>query len=137
MERNVVVLGGGIGGVVAASRLSRDLSSLGSGGRVVLVERDLAHPFASSFPWVMSGTRRPEQVTADLRSLRRRAVDVVRGEVLQIDPDERVVQTATGTIDYRWLVIALGAELEPPMPPATTTQTVHACACIAPGVAGT
>jgi sulfide:quinone oxidoreductase len=120
MERNVVVLGGGIGGVVAASRLSRDLSSLGSGGRVVLVERDLAHPFASSFPWVMSGTRRPEQVTADLRSLRRRAVDVVRGEVLQIDPDERVVQTATGTIDYRWLVIALGAELGPEALPGFT-----------------
>jgi sulfide:quinone oxidoreductase len=113
MEGNVVVLGGGIGGVVAASRLSRELSSLGSGGQVVLVERDLAHPFPPSFPWVMSGTRRPEQVVADLRGLRRRRVDVVQGDVLRIGPDERVVQTTTGTIGYRWLVIALGAELAP------------------------
>lgn len=50
MDRNVVVLGGGIGGVVAASRLSRELSSLDWSGKVVLVDRDFAHPFAPSFP---------------------------------------------------------------------------------------
>jgi NADH dehydrogenase FAD-containing subunit len=43
MDRNVVVLGGGSGGV-AASRLARELSSLGWGGRVVLVDREIAHP---------------------------------------------------------------------------------------------
>jgi NADH dehydrogenase FAD-containing subunit len=50
VDRNVVVLGGGIGGVVAASRLSRELSSLDWSGKVVLVDRDFAHPFAPSFP---------------------------------------------------------------------------------------
>ena len=113
MDRNVVVLGGGIGGVVAASRLSRELSPLDWSGKVMLVDRDFAHPFAPSFPWVMTGARRPEQVTTDLRRLRRRGVELHRGEVVQIDPDHRVVSTTNGTIDYRWLVIALGAELAP------------------------
>jgi sulfide:quinone oxidoreductase len=113
MDRNVVVLGGGIGGVVAASRLAGETSSLGWGGRVMLVDRDLDHPFAPSFPWVMSGARRPEQVTADLRSLRRRGVELVHGDVLQIDPEHRVVQTTHGPVDYARLVIALGAELAP------------------------
>jgi sulfide:quinone oxidoreductase len=40
-------------------------------------------------------------------------VELHRGEVVQIDPDHRVVSTTNGTIDYRWLVIALGAELAP------------------------
>ena len=113
MDRKVVVLGGGIGGVATASRLSRELASLGWGGRVVLVERDLAHPFAPSFPWVMTGARRPDQVTADLGRLRRRGVELLRGEVLRIDPERRVVQTTDGAIDYTRLVIALGAELAP------------------------
>src|SRR3989304_5718552 len=113
MERSVVVLGGGIGGVVAASRLSRELSSLGWGGRVLLVDHDLAHPFAPSFPWVMTGARRPEQVTADLQRLRRRGGDLLRREVVQIDPEHRVVRTTDGAIDYTRLVIALGAELAP------------------------
>jgi sulfide:quinone oxidoreductase len=113
MDRSVVVLGGGIGGVVAASRLTREISSLESGGRVVMVDRDLTHPFAPSFPWVMSGARRPEQVTADLRRLRRRGVELVRGDVEQIDHERRVVYTNAGAIPYLWLVIALGAELAP------------------------
>jgi len=123
MERSVVVLGGGIGGVVAASRLSRELSSLGWGGRVVLVDRDLAHPFAPSFPWVMTGARRPEQVTVDLQRLRRRGVELVRGEVLQIDPEHRVVQTTGGAFDFLWLVIALGAELAPDALPGFSEAT--------------
>jgi sulfide:quinone oxidoreductase len=113
VDRNVVVLGGGIGGVVAASRLSRELSSLDWSGKVVLVDRDFAHPFAPSFPWVMTGARRPEQVTADLRRLRRRGIELHRGQVAQIDPEHRVVRTTSGAIDYLWLVIALGAELAP------------------------
>lgn len=113
MDRNVVVLGGGIGGVVAASRLSHELSSLDWSGKVVLVDRDFAHPFAPSFPWVMTGARRPERVTADLRRLRRRSVEVLRAEVVQVDPEHRVVRTTNGAIGYLWLVIALGAELAP------------------------
>jgi sulfide:quinone oxidoreductase len=113
MDRNVVVLGGGIGGVVAANRLSREIASLGWGGRVVLIDRDLGHPFAPSFPWVMTGARRPEQVTADLRRLRRGGIELLRGEVVQIDPEHRVVYTTSGAIGYLWLVIALGAELAP------------------------
>ena len=123
MDRSVVVVGGGIGGVVAASRLSRELSSLGWGGRVVLVDRDLAHPFAPSFPWVMTGARRPEQVTVDLQRLRRRGVELVRGEVLQIDPEHRVVQTTGGAFDFLWLVIALGAELAPDALPGFSEAT--------------
>jgi sulfide:quinone oxidoreductase len=113
MDRNVVVLGGGIGGVVAASRLARGISSLGSSERVVLIDRDVDHPFAPSFPWVMTGARRPEQVTADLRRLRRRGVELLHGEVVHIEPERRAVFTTEGAITYRWLVIALGAEMAP------------------------
>jgi sulfide:quinone oxidoreductase len=120
MERNVVVLGGGIGGVVAASRLSRELGSLDSGGQVVLVDRDAVHRFAPSFPWVMTGIRRPKQVEIDLEQLRSRGVTLHRAEALEIDPGARVVKTTAGALNYQVLVIALGAELAPEALPGFT-----------------
>ena len=80
---------------------------------MVLVERDLTYRFAPSFLWVMAGTRRPEQITAGLDRLSRRDIDVVRGEVLEIDTGDRAVKTTEAALPYDRLVIALGAELAP------------------------
>jgi len=113
MAGDVVVLGGGTGGLVAARRLRRLIGSQGWGGRVVIVDRDLTYRFAPSFLWVMTGARRPEQITADLGGLRRRDIDVVRAEVLGIDTEGRTVRTTAGALRYDRLVIALGAELAP------------------------
>ncbi|MCZ7528018.1 MAG: NAD(P)/FAD-dependent oxidoreductase [Acidimicrobiia bacterium] len=109
-DRAVVVLGGGIGGVVAARRLRQRLDP---GARVVLVERDPLLRFAPSFLWVMAGWRTPEGVTADLRRLRRRGIELVEAEVEGVDPDGRAVATTAGPLAYDRLVVALGAELDP------------------------
>ncbi len=113
MAGNVVVLGGGIGGLVAARRLRRLLGSHGRGGRVVLIDRDLTYRFAPSFLWVITGARRPEQITAELGGLKRKGIDVLRAEVLEVDTDGRTVKTTEGALPYERLVIALGAELLP------------------------
>ena len=110
----VVVLGGGTGGIVAAHGLRRRLAPT---DRVVVVERDPTYRFAPSFLWVMSGTRRPEQVTVDLRRLTRRGVELVQAEVGAIDVAGRRVETSAGSIAYDRLVIALGAELAPDVLP--------------------
>lgn len=109
-DRTVVVLGGGIGGVVTARRLRRQLASE---DRVVLVERDPTFRFAPSFLWVMAGIRRPEQVTADLRRLRRRGIEVLSATVQGIDTERRTVDTSEVSLPYDHLVVALGAELDP------------------------
>ncbi len=106
----VLVLGGGTGGVVAARSLRR---RLGHRARVVLVERSPSYRFAPSFLWVMTGARRPDEVTADLGRLARRGVEVVRAEVHRVDPGRRVVETGEGSLTYDRLVVALGAELVP------------------------
>ena len=110
MSGIVVVLGGGTGGLVAARRLRR---LLGPRSRVVLVERDLTYRFAPSFLWVMSGTRRPEQITANLGALRRHGIEILKADVLDIDAEGRSVKTTETTVTYDRLVIALGAELTP------------------------
>lgn len=106
----VAILGGGIGGVVAARRLR---SLLNADARVVLVERLPLQAFPPSYTWVMTGRRRPEAITRDLRRLRRKGIEVVEGSVEAIDVDARRVATAGGEIAYDYLVVALGAELAP------------------------
>ena len=106
----VVVLGGGTGGITTARALRRRLAAT---DRVVLVERDPVFRFAPSFLWVMSGSRRASQISADIRGLRRRGIEVLEASVSGIDPQRQRVSTSAGELSYDRLVVALGAELAP------------------------
>ena len=110
----VVVLGGGTGGIVAAHRLRRELAAE---DRVIVVEREPVYRFAPSFLWVLTGERRPEQVSAELGRLRRRGIELVAPEARVIDTDARRVEISNGPIRYDRLVVALGAELAPELLP--------------------
>ncbi|MFZ1710998.1 MAG: FAD-dependent oxidoreductase, partial [Anaerolineae bacterium] len=115
--KTILILGGGIGGLVAANELRRLLPRE---HRIVLVEKNAQHAFAPSFLWLMTGDRRPEQITRDVRQLARPGVEVVLAEAQSIDlPNRRVVTTAQ-TLAYDTLIIALGAELAPEAIPGLT-----------------
>src|SRR3990172_11875583 len=108
--KTVLILGGGVGGLVAANELRR---RLGREHRIVMVDRAAKHAFAPSFLWLMLGWRQPSQICRDLDLLKRKGIEVVRAEVTRIDVAGRGVKTADGEIEYDYLVIALGAELAP------------------------
>jgi len=104
----ILILGGGIGGLMAANELRRLLPRE---HRVVLVEKNPKHAFPPSFLWLMTGDRQPEQITRDVRSLVRPGVELILAEAQGIDLPNRQVRTSTQTLNYDYLVIALGAEL--------------------------
>jgi len=109
-DHTVVVLGGGTGGLVAARRLRRRLDAT---DRVVAIDRSPTYAFAPSFLWVMTGARRPDQVTADRRRLRGSGIELLEAEVLEIDPTHRRVRTSEADVVFDRLVIALGVDLAP------------------------
>ena len=108
--KTILVLGGGIGGLTAANELQRLLPP---GNRIILVEKNPKHAFAPSFLWLMTGSRRPEQITRDVRQLVRPGVEVLLAEGQAIDLANSTVQTNTQMVHYDYLVVALGAELAP------------------------
>ncbi len=108
--KTIVILGGGVGGLVAANTLRQLLSRE---HRIVLVEKNAQHAFAPSFLWLMTGERQPEQITRDVRQLARPGVEVALAEAQSIDLPNRRVVTTTQTLAYDYLIIALGAELAP------------------------
>jgi sulfide:quinone oxidoreductase len=108
--KTIVILGGGVGGLVAANELRRLLPEE---NRIVLVERDPYHVFAPSFLWLMTGERRPDQIRRDLRSLVLTGIEVELAEAQIIDIGNHHVQTSTRMLHYDYLVVSLGAELAP------------------------
>jgi len=110
MKSTILVLGGGIGGMVAANEIRRQLPST---HRVVVVEKNAQHAFAPSFLWLMTGDREPHQIRRPLAGLLRRGVELVQAEVLGIDPVRRTVSTSAAEIAYDHLIVALGADLAP------------------------
>jgi sulfide:quinone oxidoreductase len=87
--QTIVVLGGGVGGLVAATELRKRLPTE---HRVVLVDRERQHLFAPSLLWLMVGDRKPEKIARPLERLRRKGVEVIQGEITRIDPERRQVK---------------------------------------------
>ena len=125
-RQTVIVLGGGVGGVATANRLRRRLASE---HRVVLVNKEPDFSFASSYLWVMSGDRRPDQVTRPLQRLARRGIEVVIGQVEHIDPAERTVTVDDMTLTADHLVVTLGADWVTDRVPGLT-ETGHTFATL-------
>lgn len=113
-EQTVLILGGGVGGVVAANRLRKLLDRR---HRVVLVDREPSFSFAASFLWVMTGDRRPEQVVRPLARLERKGIEVIRGEIERIDPARREAVVDGRAIPADHLIVAVGARFAPEVVP--------------------
>lgn len=112
--KTVLVLGGGVGGVVAARALRKRLPRE---HRVVLVDREREHVFAPSLLWLMVGLRDAESIKRPLARLERKGIEVRLGEVESIDPVARRVSVGGAMIDADYLVVTLGAELAPEVVP--------------------
>jgi sulfide:quinone oxidoreductase len=110
MGKTILVLGGGIGGLVAASRLRKGLTRE---HRVVLIERESDYVFAPSFLWLMTGLRRREKISRPLSKLRKQGIELLQGSIERIDPEARTVWVDGRELAGDYLVIALGAELAP------------------------
>ncbi len=107
MAETVLILGGGVGGVVAANTLRRRLPR---SHRIIVVDREPAFTLAASFLWVMTGDRTPQQVSRPLERLQRRGIEVVHGDVERINPERREVTVSGKTLTGDHLIVALGAE---------------------------
>ncbi len=77
-RKKIVVLGGGCGGVVAATQLGR---KLGADHDVILVDRRPDHIFMPAFLFVMLGERQPRDISRSLRLLEKRNVKVIQSEI--------------------------------------------------------
>lgn len=108
--KTILILGGGVGGLVTASTLRRQL---GKEHRVVLVDREEKHVFWPSLLWVQVGLRDPGKVVRELAGLQSKGIEVLKGEVQAIDPERKAVRVDDEELVADYIVISLGAQLAP------------------------
>lgn len=119
----IVILGGGIGGIAVATKLGR---LLGAKHDVILVDRRDEHIFTPSFLFLMVGQRRPEDLKKRLKLLEKRRVKVVQSEILDINPLKQHVVLDNSTIPYDYLVVSLGLQTVPELIPGFNEGAHHA-----------
>lgn len=122
--KTILVLGGGTGGIVVASRLRKKLPKE---HRVVLVEREPDYVFQPSFLWLMTGLRTREKISRPLSGLSPKGIEVVHGTVEGIDSERKTVTVDGQELAGDYLVIALGAELAPEAVPGLTEAGHNLC----------
>jgi sulfide:quinone oxidoreductase len=115
--KSVLILGGGVGGLVAADRLRR---ALPRDHRVILIEQERRHLFQPSLLWVAVGERRPDQIQRPIERLARKGVELVTARVEALDPSRRVATAGGREYGGDAVIVALGAELAPETIPGLT-----------------
>lgn len=102
-----LVLGGGIGGVVASHILKE---KMGSKMRVTVVDQNAEHYFPPSYPLLMIGQAKPDQTSCDFSFLQKKEIEFLQSEVIKLDLPARQVITREGSLEYDFLIISLGVK---------------------------
>jgi sulfide:quinone oxidoreductase len=111
---NILIVGGGFAGVVAAERLARLLDP--AEHQLTLVSRSRRFTFYPALVRLAFGECEPDDISYDLRAaMRERGVRFVEGVVARVDPSARRVTVTggdfAGEMAYDYLVYTLGRRL--------------------------
>lgn len=106
-NKTILILGGGIGGIVAANELRKHL---GTGHRIIIVDKNRIQTLGLTYLWIMVGWRKAYAIERDLSLLEKKGIEFHHAVVKTIDLHRRRVETEKETLDYDYLIIALGAE---------------------------
>jgi sulfide:quinone oxidoreductase len=114
MRTSVVVLGAGFGGLELTTILSE---AFGETIDIVLIDKGDAFVFGFSKLEVMFGRQTSAEVRHLYRDIVKPGVRFLQTTVRSIDPAARKVVTDAGAFEADFLVVALGADLDPAATP--------------------
>src|SRR3972149_9870613 len=104
--KTIVILGGGIGGHVAAKVLRKHLAR---DHQIFLIDRKRDYVFSPSLLWLMVGKRKLDRISRPLDLLKHKGIEVIQADVTRIDPAARTVIAGERRLDCDHLIISLGA----------------------------
>lgn len=107
-SKNILILGGGIGGIVIANQLRKKIRKEYN---LILIDKNEKHVFYPSLLWLLFGQRSEEDIQKDFSCLKNKGIEFVQGEIEEISVDKNTTKVNGKNIDYKYLVISLGAQL--------------------------
>jgi NADH dehydrogenase len=105
LQKHVVIVGGGFGGLAAARALRR------APVRLTMIDRRNHHLFQPLLYQVATAALNPSDIATPIRRILRhqRNASVILGEAVAIDTRQKIVQLADGEVAYDYLILASGA----------------------------
>ncbi|MEO1587683.1 MAG: NAD(P)/FAD-dependent oxidoreductase [Bacteroidota bacterium] len=102
----VVIIGGGFGGILLAKGLKN------SPFQVVMIDRNNYHTFQPLLYQVASGGLEPDSIAFPLRKMFAKQKNFIfrMAEVHKVYPEDNLIETSLGEIDYDYLVVATGSQ---------------------------
>ena len=110
MAKKILILGAGFGGLQAATRLSEEL---GSSVEISLIDKNDSFVIGFAKFDVMFGHRTSQDIKSYYKNLATDGINFIQDTIEAIDPDNKIVKTASTTFSYDYLIVALGADLTP------------------------
>jgi sulfide:quinone oxidoreductase len=106
----IVVLGAGLGGVVAAYEMK---DKARREDEVIVINDIDYYQFVPSNPWVLVGWRKREKITVDLNApMKKRGITFIVDAATKLDPKKKTIHCESGRkVEYDYLIIATGPEL--------------------------
>jgi sulfide:quinone oxidoreductase len=109
LQKQILILGGGFGGLAAANELRSNLSDV----KITIIDKKDYFMMDLVKLWIIKGTRQFETSKRSLQSITRKEITFVNEQVTAIIPDQRKVKTTNQEFSYDYLIIAVGVELAP------------------------
>jgi NADH dehydrogenase len=103
-KENIIIAGGGFGGVQLARHLDGDLFD------ILLIDKLNHHMFQPLFYQVATSQLEPGSISFPLRKIfhDKKNIEIRLAEVLNVEPDTNTINTSIGNFSYDYLVLATG-----------------------------
>lgn len=110
--KTILILGAGTGGITTAKEISRysgneeDITLV----KILVFEKEEKSVFSPSLPWLMVGDRKPKQLYENIKKLNSAGLEVINGEIEEIDPENISVKVNGKEYKGDYMVVSLGVE---------------------------
>ncbi len=114
--KNLLILGGGTAGTMAANKLRRKLDK--AEWQITVVDQHDKHDYQPGYLFIPFGIYQPDEVRKSRRKFLRSEIPLVFGDVDIVDPQARTVALTDGRVlPYDQLIIATGVTPRPDQTP--------------------
>ncbi|MFY9301570.1 MAG: FAD-dependent oxidoreductase [Candidatus Nitrosotenuis sp.] len=120
MKKQILILGGGFGGLAAANELRGNIPD----AKITIIDKKDYFMMDLVKLWIIKGTRTFETSKRPLQSVTKKGIEFVNEAATAIDTNQKKVRTATKEFSYDYLIIAAGVELAPEKIPGLSKNSM-------------